>query len=468
MTIKNLIPSQQLTTFIHQQPPKSQIPSTSNGKISNTIRSILDTNGDFYRKVNEKVLPSSSSTPSFSSSISSISASTKFTLPEQRGKLNVIYKTIPTPSTSIKQPPLQVAPKPLKATGMGPHEKFVHDLGFELASNYNKPLHQIESDTVKSFIFPCNYACQSCDFKAELNSVLDSHKAEPHSFKCLYCEETSPLFNSSEEYRKHLKNKHGRVCRLEKSFNRNACHICDFECSRHVKIGQLAEKLKDHFEIDCPFSKCQINASKKNLLQNLQAPSYFDCLNNAFMFNKKSIVDMMCADKYGDFKFSSFGKLDQERVNLLNNIKTVESLLSKKSKKKANSNSPNQPKEVDLTKEDESSDEAEMEGPTAPKKMKPTVTSKSYQIMCDLCQVMFVNENNYGRVLLQFRDHLFKFHMIRNTEQLDKQVEKAYLKLLDLDEVSLLKKTDGDLAEKPSPKSTDQINVICSEVTFFW
>ena len=37
---------------------------------------------------------------------------------------------------------------------MGPHEKFVHDLGFELASNYNKPLHQIESDTVKSFIFP--------------------------------------------------------------------------------------------------------------------------------------------------------------------------------------------------------------------------------------------------------------------------------------------------------------------------
>ena len=64
----------------------------------------------------------------------------------------------------------------------------------------------------------------------------------------------------------------------------------------------------------------------------------------------------------------------------------------------------------------------------AAKKMKISTPS---QIMCDLCQVMFVNDdNNTGKLLKLLRDHLFKFHMIRNISQLDNIVERAYLKLL--------------------------------------
>jgi hypothetical protein len=335
-------------------------------------------------------------------------------------KFILLKSTIATPSNTH-----QILADDIK---MGPHESFVFDLGLSLVQNYTRPE---ENAIAKEFAYELKHKCPTCDFKCDTELIMDTHLTEPHNsatfVKCFYCE---GIFNLHVEYRRHMRMEHNRSCKLEKPFNKNACTFCDFECtSGNNRRGRTNEKLKDHIEIDCPFSKMHMNTNKKNLLQNLQAPSYIDCLSSAHIFNKKSLGGM-CADKYGDFKFySSFKNLDPARMNLLNNIKLLESILGNRSQeKKANKTVP----AVTATTSEKLRREvshagAESDEPVA-KKFKPSIPS---QIMCDLCQVMFINNgDNTSKLLSLLRDHLYKFHMIKNINQLDNIVERAYLKLL--------------------------------------
>ena len=133
----------------------------------------------------------------------------------------------------------------------------------------------------------------------------------------------------------------------------------------------------------------------------------------------------MCADKYGDFKFYfSFRNLDATRMNLLNNIKLMESILGTKTNKTSSTL-----KSVStLTAPSTSSSSTKISVEKEPESWEPAAKKRKLsaptQIMCDLCQVMFVNDdNNTGKLLKLLRDHLFKFHMIRNISQLDNIVE---------------------------------------------
>lgn len=408
----------------------------------NTIRCLLDPSTENSRKINERVMP----TPNNNNTILSNMSCLKILQPKPTAMsfTNLSYDKTPQQFNNNNKTPINLIPTNTNATAivdvdlnlvndtkMGPHETFVFDLGLSLVQNYERA---DENAIAKEFAVKLKHSCPICDFKCDTELIMDTHLTEPHgsyrsnALKCFYCES---VFRLRDEYRKHMNAEHNRICLLEKPFNKNACDFCDYELSGS-RNGRIREKLKDHIDIDCPFSKMRFNASKRNLLQNLQAPSYIDCLNSAYLFNRSSVGDM-CADKYGDFKFYfSFRNLDATRMNLLNNIKLMESILGIKTNKTASSlqsvstltSSPSTSSssmKIRVEKEPESWE-------PAAKKMKISTPS---QIMCDLCQVMFVNDdNNTGKLLKLLRDHLFKFHMIRNISQLDNIVERAYLKLL--------------------------------------
>ena len=405
----------------------------------NTIRCLLDSSTENSRKINERVMP----TPNNNTIMSNMSC-LKILQPKPTTMsfTNLSYDKTPQVFNNNKTP-INLIPTNTNATAivdvdlnladdtkMGPHETFVFDLGLSLVQNYERP---DENAIANEFAVKLKHSCPICDFKCDTELIMDTHLTEPHesyrsnALKCFYCES---VFRFRDEYRKHMNAEHNRVCLLEKPFNKNACNFCDYELAGSIN-GRIREKLKDHIDIDCPFSKMRFNASKRNLLQNLQAPSYIDCLNSAYLFNRSSVGDM-CADKYGDFKFYfSFRNLDATRMNLLNNIKLMESILGTKTNKTSSTL-----KSVStLTAPSTSSSSTKISVEKEPESWEPAAKKRKLsaptQIMCDLCQVMFVNDdNNTGKLLKLLRDHLFKFHMIRNISQLDNIVERAYLKLL--------------------------------------
>jgi hypothetical protein len=249
----------------------------------NTIRSILELHPVENLKINEMVLPSTSSKPAFVK----------------------IQPQCQTSSSNLMRPsPLNNTQASLK---MGPHESFAFDIGLTLAQNYvNGPVD----------LTPTLKKCPECDFKCDSILVLDTHFADSLHFntgkKCFYCPWLE-AFATHEQYRQHLRQEHNRTCsrsllEYHQPFNpKHACNYCDFEC---FGKKSWSKKMEDHRNVDCLFSKSQINGSKRKLIENLQAPSYFDCLSNAFLFNKSKLdsTETRLTDKYGAFKFyATFG-----------------------------------------------------------------------------------------------------------------------------------------------------------------
>lgn len=162
-----------------------------------------------------------------------------------------------------------------------PHEGYVYTLGLNLALEYACEYYEKETKRVKETpsgtdlalsigidnekeflenidenskriklsnkafkeILSCNHTCPRCDYKSELNMIIDQHLTQPHNspnnYFCNFCMKI--ISNQRQEYQKHLFIDHGRLFIYERPSYSYQCSNCDFECREKFRFWKHSQ-----------------------------------------------------------------------------------------------------------------------------------------------------------------------------------------------------------------------------------